>query len=68
MNANMIINMVMRLFMRKVLSRGMDAGIDMVTRKRGKVDPNSEDGRLQSDAGAKRAKDAMKVTRRVARF
>ena len=51
MNFNTIINMVIRLFMRKVLSRGMDAGIDMVARRRSKADPNSEAGRQQADAG-----------------
>lgn len=35
MNMNQIINMVIRIFMRKILGRGIDAGINMATRRGG---------------------------------
>ena len=61
-----IISMVVNMFIRKVMSKGMDAGIDMVARKRGGGGGEQPD---VSDAQAsKRAKDMMKVTRRVSKF
>ncbi len=72
MNANQIINMVMRLFLRKVLSRGIDKGFDLFSKRgqgAGTVDP--EAARMQDKQGrdsAKRAAQAMKVGRRIGRM
>ncbi len=72
MNANQIVNMVMRLFVRKALSRGIDAGFDMMSKRRGAADPQDPDAaRRQQAAGrenAKRAKDMMRLGRRIGRF
>lgn len=69
---NQIINMVMRLFLRKAINRGIGAGVNMAAR-RGKgakpSDPAAE--RQQTAQGknmSKRAKQAMRVARRVGRF
>ena len=71
MNVNQIINMVMRLFLRKFISKGIDKGFDMAaTRKKGPV-PDPEAERLQKQQGsesAKRAKQAMRVGRRIGRM
>ncbi len=70
MNANGLINMVMRLVMRKFLSRGIDAGFDRFAGKGGKT-ANPEAARRNEKQGretARRAKQAMRVTRRIGRF
>ncbi|MDF0601367.1 hypothetical protein P1J78_11545 [Psychromarinibacter sp. C21-152] len=71
MNANQIVNMVMRLFFRKVLSRGIDAGMDRMSRSRKGAPEDPDAAREQSKAGrdtARRAKKAMRVGRRIGRF
>ena len=72
MNANQLINMVMRLFLRKFITKGIDKGFDMASRRRGSGDPADAeaDGRqkAQGQDMAKRARQAMRVGRRVGRF
>ena len=71
MNANQIINMVMRLFLRKAINKGIDAGFGMAARRKGQGESDPEAARMQEQAGrdnAKRAKQAMRVTRRMGRF
>ncbi|MBK5932795.1 hypothetical protein C8N32_102163 [Rhodovulum imhoffii] len=72
MNANQLLNMVTRLLMRRVVGKGVDAGINAASRavsKRGGTGqepqgaPNPQVGET-----AKRAKQAMRVTRRMGRF
>ncbi len=67
MNPNAIINMIIRLFMR----RGMNAGINyMANRGRDPKDMTPEE-RQNAKAGrenAKRAQQAMRVTRRMGKF
>lgn len=67
MNPNAIINMIMRLFLR----RGMNAGINyMANRGRNPKDMTPEE-RQNAKAGrenAKRAQQAMRVTRRMGKF
>jgi hypothetical protein len=58
--------MVTNMFIRKVMSKGMDAGIDMIARKRGGGDPDQPD--VADAEASKRAKDMMKVARRVSKF
>ncbi|MEM9437069.1 MAG: hypothetical protein AAGA15_08515 [Pseudomonadota bacterium] len=69
---NQIINMVMRIFMRKVISKGMDKGFDMVsgTRKKGGHGVSEEDRAEMAAAkqNQKRARQAMKVSRRMGKF
>ncbi|MCG6904161.1 MAG: hypothetical protein LJE68_15915 [Rhodobacter sp.] len=71
MNANQIINMVIRQIMRRFISKGIDAGINMASRKRPKAGDDPETvARLGAEGrdNAKRAKQAMRVGRRVGRF
>mgnify|MGYP003626825862 CR=1 FL=1 len=67
MNPNAIINMIMRLFLR----RGMNAGINyMANRGRNPKDMTPEE-RQNAKAGrenARRAQQAMRVTRRMGKF
>ena len=64
MNANALINMVTRMFVRKIVGRGVDAGINAMA-GRGKP---QQDMSKEEKAQAKRAKQAMRVTRRVTKF
>ena len=67
MNANQLINMVMRLFLRKVISKGLDAGMDYATRKRQPADASPDAERRnqqQARDTSKRAKQAMRAGRR----
>ncbi len=72
MNVNQIINLVMRLFLRKAISKGIDKGFDMAARRRKPGQPrDSEAERLEKQNGqesAKRAKQAMRVGRRIGRM
>ena len=71
MNANQIINMVMRLFLRKFLSKGIDKGFDMAARRNKAPETDPEASRLQKQQGqenAKRAKQAMRVGRRIGKM
>ncbi|MDF0597465.1 hypothetical protein [Psychromarinibacter halotolerans] len=75
MNANQIINMIFRMFVRKSLSRGMNKGFDMLAerQRRGKPDaPRNPEaaqrtGKQGRDA-ARRARQGMRVIRRIGRF
>ncbi len=70
MNANQLINMVIRMVMRRVIGRGINAGIDMAANKmsRGKPEGERRDEDPRGREAANRAKQAMKVTRRMGRF
>ncbi|MEM9349325.1 MAG: hypothetical protein AAGA47_03620 [Pseudomonadota bacterium] len=69
---NRMINMVMRIFMRKVISKGMDKGFEMAagSRKKGGHGVSEED-RAEMAAmrqNKKRAKKAMRISRRMGKF
>ena len=76
MNANGLINMVIRIVMRQVIGRGINAGIDMATRRRseggapgqGEAAPQDRRQAAEGRETARRAKQAMRVTRRIGRF
>lgn len=69
MNANQIINMVVRMVVRRVLRSGMNAGMDAVGKRMGKGKGDAPEGEVPNSAEtAKRAKQAMRVTRRMGRF
>lgn len=71
MNFNQIINMVVRIVMRRIVGRGVNAGIDIAARKMGKSGDNPETSARQGAEGrdmAKRAKQSMKITRRMGKF
>ena len=71
MNANQLINMVVRMVMRQVVGRGINAGIDMAANKMSRKSDDPDAARrneADSREMASRAKQAMRVTRRVTRL
>ena len=70
MNIERIITMIIRQVTRRLVSRGVDAGIDMASRKRGGDGdaPMTPEERARAQAGkdaAKRARQAARLTRRM---
>jgi len=65
MNANQLINMVINMVMRRLVGRGVNAGINMASRKMGK---NGDAAGPDSAETTKRAKQAMRVGRRIGKF
>ncbi|MBN2905447.1 MAG: hypothetical protein JXJ18_01930 [Rhodobacteraceae bacterium] len=72
MNANGLINMAVRIVMRKLMNKGVDAGIDLASRRgQGAQHPDAPpDPKLQARTREtrKRAQQAMKIARRMGRF
>lgn len=79
MNVNGAVEMIMRLVMRRVIGKGVNAGIDMATRKFSggggqqptDTNPNDPAARRQADQGkdvARRAQQMAKLGRRIGRF
>lgn len=68
MNSNQIINMITRMFFRKIISRGMNAGIDYATRRGKPADQMTEQDRAQAGSQAQGAKDAANMARRTTRL
>lgn len=60
MNANQLINMILRMIMRKAVNKGVNAGID-------KMVGGGQQGRKARQT-TKRARQAMRVTRRLNKF
>ncbi len=75
MNANQLINMATRMIMRRLVNGGINAGINAAS-KMGKKKKPSEPGPWDEKQhpskapqfDAKRAKQAMRVTRKTGRF
>lgn len=71
MNVNQIFTMISRIVMRKLISKGVNKGIDHVA---GKGKPRAEmtqAERVQARKGrqaAKRARQAARMTRKIGRF
>ncbi|MEX5729383.1 hypothetical protein Ga0609869_002736 [Rhodovulum iodosum] len=69
MNANRMINMAVRIVMRKLMNKGINAGVDLAARRgQGNDDPADPQKRAAAQQTAKRARQAMRVTRRMGRF
>ena len=81
MNVNSAVNMILRMVMRRVIGKGVNAGIDMATRKMSgsaqpgaapnDASPRDAGARRQSDQGkevARRAQQMAKLGRRLGRF
>jgi hypothetical protein len=68
MNANQLINMVMRMFVNKLVNKGMDAGINAVSKRNGSNEQMSAEQKQSNGQNAKLAKGAMRMMRRVGRF
>lgn len=68
MDLSRIINMVINLFLRKVVSRGIDAGIDYAAGKAKapqEMTPSEQEQARIARETAKRAKQAASLTRRL---
>ncbi|KPP84607.1 MAG: hypothetical protein HLUCCO07_05775 [Rhodobacteraceae bacterium HLUCCO07] len=71
MNANQIINLVMRMFIRKAVGRGMNAGINRLAGKgksREEMSPEERRKARQGKQSARRARQAMKMGRRIGKM
>lgn len=74
MNANHLINMVTRMVMRRLINGGINAGINAASKvqKKTPVEPGpwGETARPTKapQFDAKRARQAMRVTRKIGRF
>ncbi|RBI84073.1 hypothetical protein DRV85_13785 [Rhodosalinus halophilus] len=76
MNANRIFDMMLRQVMRRLIGRGVNAGIDRMTRGGGQNDGEADGaggkGRRASPGGARKhartTKQAMRLARRIGRF
>lgn len=66
MNANQLMNMIFRLFVRKAVSRGMDAGLDRMTRGReANANPQQQQKTKQQ---VRQARQAARMARRAGRM
>lgn len=61
------INMVLRLVMRRLVNLGITKGVDAWADRNGREDATPEQ-KAQTAASKKRAKQAIRVTRRIGRF
>ena len=71
MNLDRIISMAVNIVMRKVLSRGIDAGFDAVSRRGRRPEDMSAQELAQAQEAkknARRAQKAMKAGRRIGRM
>jgi len=68
---NQIVNMIIRMVMNKVINRGVNAGINRALGPKASQGPLTAAQKTESDAAranTKRAKQAMRVARKVGRF
>lgn len=72
MNANRLFNMILHHVMRRLLGRGIDAGIERVTRGRGSgqvlPEGRGKAGGPGDRKAARQRRQAMRVARRIGRF
>jgi hypothetical protein len=77
MNANQLINMVTRIMLRRLINGGINAGINAASKaqkKQAATEPGPWGEKQQAlpkaapQFDAKRAKQAMRVTRKIGRF
>ena len=74
MNAKAIIDMFMRLFLRKIMSRGIDAVINLFARRgsnKAKGEPLSEEEQARARKArdvAEKARESARLARRIGRF
>lgn len=70
MNTNQMINMVMRMFMRKAMRFGMKAGTKALssTESAGRATPQDQRAKNPVQMDTKRAKKAMRMTKKMTRL
>ena len=64
---NGMINMVVRMVMRQAINLGIAKGVDAWAKRQGREDATPEQ-KAQTAESKKRAKQAIRVTRRIGRF
>ncbi|MEP2530631.1 hypothetical protein [Shimia sp.] len=69
MNVNQLINMITRMFIRKAMNHGVKAGVNALSSSdnAGRSKPRQKQGG-GAPQNTKRAKQAMRVARRVGKF
>ncbi|WP_371169799.1 hypothetical protein [Aliiroseovarius sp. 2305UL8-7] len=68
MNANQIINMIVRRVMHVLVNKGVNAGIDLASRRGKSRDEMTDDERAQADTQARQGKDMAKRARQARRI
>ncbi|MFH0252701.1 hypothetical protein [Roseovarius aquimarinus] len=68
MNANRLINMAMRMIMRRLMRSGVDAGIGAVSKRMSKGKEGQSGPAPETKQAQKRARDTMKIARRMGRM
>ncbi|MEM7471439.1 MAG: hypothetical protein AAF340_08805 [Pseudomonadota bacterium] len=64
---NQIINMVMRQVVRRLVTMGIDKGVDVMAERRGGSKELTPEQKKAAQENQKRAKQAMRMARRVGR-
>jgi len=65
---NQIINMVFRMVMRRLVNMGINKGIDVAAKRGRKGEDLTPEQRQAAGKNSKRAKQAVRVSRRIGRF
>ncbi len=64
---NQMMNMVIRMVMRRLVNLGITKGVDAWAKRQGRDDATPEQ-KAQTAENKKRAKQAIRMTRRIGRF
>ncbi|WP_298261637.1 hypothetical protein [uncultured Litoreibacter sp.] len=65
---NQIINMVIRMVMRRVINMGINKGIDVAAKRGQRGEDLTPEQRQKAGEHSKRAKQAVRMSRRIGRF
>ncbi|PTX55387.1 hypothetical protein C8N43_0020 [Litoreibacter ponti] len=65
---NQIINMFMRIVMRKLIKAGINKGVDMAAKRGAAGDELTPEQRQMAGKNKKRAKQSVRMARRIGRF
>jgi len=68
MNANQLMSMAMRMIMRRVMRSGVDLGVGAVSKRMSKGKVENDAAAPQSGETQKRARQSMKIARRMGRM
>ncbi|MEM6407451.1 MAG: hypothetical protein AAF700_03435 [Pseudomonadota bacterium] len=64
---NQIINMILRQVMRRLINAGINKGVDAMAKRRGGGEELTPEQKQVAQEHQKRAKQAMRMTRRIGR-
>lgn len=68
MNMNTIINMVIRRVMSIAISKGINAGVDQMAKRKNGGAPASPEQQAETKQTAQRMRQGARLTRRIGRF